>query len=166
MMKTYIKQLSALFFLLIITSCESDKLDANLTTAEGGGTLTSYIAYTLDATDPSGTNVYGRVVFWKNSLEQTLVQVSMYNTVSEEIYPALILDGNIGTEVSTLEDLGAISGDTGELSESKFYVINDTTFYDSIVTLDAHLNIYVSDTDSTIVASGGLGANATPVEQN
>ncbi|AIY12988.1 MULTISPECIES: hypothetical protein [Cellulophaga] len=165
-MKTYIKQISILFFLLIITSCESDKLEAITTAADGGGTLTSYIAYTIDATDPSGTNVYGRVVFWKNSLEQTLVQISVYNTETAEIYPALILEGAIGSEITTLEDLGTVSGDTGELSDSKFYVISDTTFYDSILTLDAHISIYLNTIDGTLIAEGGLGSNAEPVEQN
>ena len=68
MIKTYIKQISAVFLFLIATSCESDKLEAELDTADGGGTLTSYIAYTIESTDPTGTNVSARIVFWKTSI--------------------------------------------------------------------------------------------------
>jgi hypothetical protein len=197
MIKTYIKQLSILFILLIVASCEVDQLDANTTTADGGGTLLNYTAYTINSTDPAGTNIYGRIVFWENSLEQTLVQVSVYNTEFQELYPASIIEGAIGTETTTVVELSDVEGfisqygestteldtedidadgDTtealplvnyiGELGETKFFVITDTTFYDSVLTMDSHLNIYSNDGSGTIVASGDLGINADPVEQN
>ncbi len=197
MIKTYIKQLSILFIFLFITSCEVDQLDADTTTADGGGTLTNYIAYTVNSTDPTGTNIYGRIVFWETSLNQTLVQVSVYNTEYQELYPSEIVAGAIGTETTTMVELSDVEGfiyqygesttevdtddidddgDTtealpllnyyGELGETKFFVITDTDFYDSILTMDSHLNIYSNDGSGTIVASGDLGINADPVEQN
>ena len=49
---------------------------------------------------------------------------------------------------------------------NKFFVITDTDFYDSIMTLDAHVSISLSPSDDTIVATGDLGINADPVETN
>lgn len=147
-------------------SCEQERLDPILTTAEGGGTLSEYMAYTIASTDPAGSNVNGRIVFWKDNLDQTLVQVSLYNTIPDLKHPALIMDGMIGTGTTTMVALDDISGDTGELDSSKFFIITDTAFYDSITEMDAHINIYLSDTDATIVASGDLGLNAEPIETN
>ena len=147
-------------------SCEQERLEPILTTAEGGGTLNTYTAYTINATDPTGSNVYGRIVFYKTTLDQTLAQISLYNTVPGLMHPALILEGPVGSAGATMVDLGLVSGDTGELSDNKFYIITDTSFYDSILTMDSHINIYLSETDSTIVASGDLGANAEPIEMN
>jgi len=166
-MKTYIKRLSLIIVVLIVsTSCELERLEAATEAAPGGGTLSEFTAYTIDATDPMGSNVNGRIVFWKTSLNQTLVQVSLYNTVPGLLHPALILEGAVGVDGATMITLDEVSGDSGELSESKFFVIGDTAFYDTIMTMDSHINIYLSETDSTIVASGGLGANSEPVETN
>ncbi|MBU2947067.1 hypothetical protein [Zobellia uliginosa] len=147
-------------------SCEQERLDPVLTTAEGGGTLSEYMAYTIASTDPSGSNVFGRIVFWKSTLNQTLVQVSLYNTVPGLEHPALVLEGMVGTETTTTLTLDNISGDSGEFEANKFFVIDDTEFYDAIPAMDAHVNIYLSETDDTIVASGDFGANANPVEMN
>lgn len=165
-MKTYIKHIAIFILAIGLFSCEQERLEPILTTAEGGGKLTNFMAYTIDSTDPTGSNVYGRIVFWKNTLNQTLVQVSLYNTVNGLMHPALILDGPVGSEGSTMVTLDNVSGDTGELASSKFFVIADTSFYDSITAMDSHINIYLSTTDSTIVATGGLGINADPVESN
>ena len=62
--------------------------------------------------------------------------------------------------------LDNVSGNSGEFATSKFFIISDTTFYDSISAMDSHINIYLSTTDDTIVATGGLGINANPVESN
>lgn len=165
-MKTYIKHITFLVLAIGLFSCEQERLDPILTAAEDGGKLTTYTAYTIDSTDPEGTNVYGRIVFWKNTLNQTLVQVSLYNTVPGLLHPALIIDGAIGSDGATTITIDNVSGETGELDNSKFYVITDTSFYDSVTALDSHVNIYLSTTDDTIVASGNLGINAEPVESN
>ncbi|MDO1513356.1 hypothetical protein Q2T41_11880 [Maribacter confluentis] len=165
-MKTYIRHILILVWAVSLCSCEQERLDPILTTAEGGGKLTTYTAYTIDAADPAGSNVYGRIVFWKNTLDQTLVQVSLYNTVPGLLHPALIMNGAAGSGAATMLALDNVSGNTGELDTSKFYVITDTTFYDNITAMDSHINIYLSTTDDTVVASGNLGINADPVESN
>ncbi|WP_419213671.1 hypothetical protein ACNR9Q_05805 [Maribacter sp. X9] len=165
-MKEYIKYIVLFLSVVTLLSCEQERLDPELTTAEGGGTLTTYTAYTINSTDPAGSNVYGRIVFYKTSIDQTLVQVSLYNTVPGLMHPVLILDGAIGDETSTMITLDNVSGDSGELATSKFYVISDTSFYDAITSMDSHVNIYLSTTDATIVASGNLGINAEPIESN
>lgn len=166
MTHTSIKILSLIFLVFFTASCEQEMPEAALEVAEGGGTLRFFTAYNIDATDPSGSNVYGRIVFWKGTLDRTLVQVSLYNTIEGQQHPALILDGAAGVGTTTLLTLDTVSGDTGELDDNKFYVISDTSFYDGLPDLDAHINIYLSDTDNTVVASGNIGANAEPVESN
>ena len=166
MIKTYIKQISAVFLFLIATSCESDKLEPELETADGGGTLTSYIAYTIESTDPTGSNVFGRIVFWKTDLDQTLVQISLYNTVDGLLHPADIVNGLAGAGTTVMMAIDDVDGSTGELSTNKFFLIADTAFYDSIASLDAHVSISLSSTDATIVATGNIGVNADPVESN
>lgn len=166
MMKTYITKLSLVILLIAFCSCEQDKLESAQETAPGGGTLTEFTAYTIESTDPMGANVFGRIVFWKTSLGQTLVQVSLYNTVTTLMHPALILEGAVGTDVTTMMTLDNVDGETGELSTSKFFIITDTSFYDAIPMMDSHINIYLSPTDNTIVAAGDLGINTTPVDSN
>lgn len=165
-MKKYIKNIVLFLSVVTLLSCEQERLDPELSTAEGGGRLNTYTAYTIDSTDPAGSNVYGRIVFYKTTIAQTLVQVSLYNTVPGLLHPAILLEGPVGTEGTTMVTLDVVSGDTGELNDSKFFVITDTSFYDSLMDMDSHINIYLSDADSTIVASGNLGANAEPVESN
>lgn len=166
-MKKYIQ--STLLFVLVFTmfSCEQERLEPILTTADGGGTLNEYVAYEIPSTDPTGSNVYGRVVFYKTTLDQTLVQVSLYNTIDGFMHPALVLEGAAGTSMSTIVALDDIDGSTGEFSSSKFFIITDTAFYDSLegetASLDAHVSIYLSANDETIVASGDIGINAMPV---
>lgn len=165
-MKTYRAIILIFTLALGITSCEQERLEPVLTTAEGGGTLNTFMAYTIESTDPMGSNVYGRVVFYKTTLSQTLVQVSLYNTIDDIMHPAIILGGAVGDETTTMTELDNVDGSTGEFSSSKFFVITDESYYDSISDLDAHINIYLSSADNTIVASGNIGANAEPVESN
>ncbi|MDV7139836.1 hypothetical protein R3X28_13160 [Maribacter sp. TH_r10] len=145
-------------------SCEQDRLEPELEAAEGGGTLTSYMAYTISSVDDD-SDVYGRVVFWNEpTLSQTFIQVSLYNTPDSEMLPVSILNGAIGDESSVSFSTYDVDGSTGELSDSKFYVVTDDSFYDSLMTLDAHINIY--DSSGTILAAGDIGSNADPVESN
>lgn len=166
-MKKYIQSTFLLVLVFGLFSCEQERLEPILTTAEGGGTLNEYVAYDIPSTDPAGSNVYGRVVFYKTTLNQTLVQISLYNTIDDLMHPALVLAGPTGTNTSTVLALDNIDGNTGEFSESKFFIITDTAFYDSLegeaANLDAHVSIYLSDADDTVVAAGDIGINALPV---
>lgn len=167
MIQTYIKKFSVLTIILIaFNSCDLERLESAQSVAEGGGTLDTFMAYTIESTDPAGSNVYGRIVFWKTDLDQTLVQISLYNTVADLLHPAILVEGMAGVGTSTMMTLDEVDGNTGELSTSKFFLIPETTYYDSISMLDAHVSISLSATDNTIVATGNLGINAEPVDSN
>lgn len=166
-MKAYINRISFLIVVLItFNSCDLERLESAQSVADGGGTLDTYTAYTIASTDPMGSNVYGRIVFWKTDLDQTLVQISLYNTIDDIFHPAVLVDGAAGIGTTTMMTLDDVDGSTGELSTNKFLLIPDTSFYDSISGLDAHVSIALSATDATIVASGDLGINAEPVDSN
>ena len=163
-MKLY--KILAIIFTIGMCSCEQERLQPVLTTADGGGTLNTYTAYTINSTDPMGSNVYGRVVFYKTTLDQTLVQISLYNTLEDIMHPAVLIEGSAEmmgtTAMITLEN---VNGTLGEFTD-KFYVIDDTSFYDAIMAMDAHVSISLSAMDDTIVATGDIGINADPVETN
>lgn len=167
MIQSYINKISVLVVLLItLGSCDLEPLESAQEVAEGGGTLDTFTAYTIASTDPAGSNVNGRIVFWKTDLSQTLVQISLYNTVPDIMHPALLVEGAAGIGTATMMTLDDVDGSTGELSTSKFFLIADTAYYDAITTLDAHVSISLSPTDDTIVATGDIGTNADPVESN
>ena len=167
MIKTYTHKIGILILLLtVLSSCDLEPLESAQEVAAGGGTLDTYTAYTIASTDPEGTNVNGRIVFWKTDLNQTLVQISLFNTVPDILHPALIVDGAAGVGTTVMMPLDEVNGTTGELSDNKFFLIADTAFYDSVTSLDAHVSIRLSAADDTIVATGNLGTNADPVETN
>ena len=145
--------------MVILIACEQEGVTPELNAAPGGGTISTYKAYALDS--KSTDNVYGRVVFWKDNAKHTLVQISLYNTEDEEVYPTGIYVGTADAGSTTpLLPLYSIDGTTGEFGTSKFYVINDNDFYDNLTGLDAYVRI-LSGTD--LVASGNVGSNAEPV---
>ncbi|WP_299797706.1 hypothetical protein [uncultured Maribacter sp.] len=167
MIKQYIEKISILTLLLIaFSSCSLERLESAQEVAEGGGTINTFTAYTIDSTDPMGSNVYGRIVFWKTELNQTLVQISLYNTIEDTLHPAVLIDGEVGVGTSVSMTLDDVDGTTGELADNKFFLISDTSFYDSIASLDAHVSIALSTDDDTVVAEGNIGTNATPVDSN
>jgi len=155
--------IGAVYVLLLffITSCEQEEAVVELNTAPGGGTVSTYKAYSLDAVTED--DVYGRIVFYKDNSNYTLVQVSLYNTDSEADYITTLFSGSSEVEnPAELLDLYTVDGETGEFSPSKFYVIKDKTFFDGLTEYDAHLKIMVAE---TLVSIGNLGKNATPVAE-
>lgn len=167
MIQTYIKKLSVFTVLLMtLGSCDIERLESAQEVAEGGGTLDTFTAYTINATDPLGSNVNGRIVFWKTDLDQTLVQISLFNTIDGLLHPAMLVQGAAGVGTTAMMALDEVDGTTGELSDSKFFLIADTAFYDAIASLDAHVSISLSAADPTIVASGNIGSNTDPVQES
>lgn len=147
----------------VLSACEQDGVTPKLDAAPGGGTLSSYKAYTLDSI-VGKKNVYGRIVFWKDNASNTLVQISLYNTTSDSAYPTGIYVGTVGGgSTAELMSLYSIDGATGEFSTSKFYVIGDKNFYSGLDDMDAHIKIFSS---SVLVASGDVGSNADPVAES
>ncbi|WP_293684142.1 MULTISPECIES: hypothetical protein [unclassified Spirosoma] len=152
-----------LFALLVLsTSCEQENYEPIYNTASGGGTLTTYKAYTLASTD--GKNIYGRVVFYKYNTSVTLVEVGLYNTATGTSYSSSIFQGKLSTASTTsLKTLDTINGATGIFSSNKYFTINEAGFYDKLSTYDANVKIMQG---TTLVASGNIGVNAMPVAQS
>jgi len=158
---TLVKVTVAALTCLLFAACEQTSLEPALNTAPGGGTLNTYKAYELDSIPGTG-GIYGRIVFWKDNVNRTLVQVSVYNTAEGTSYPAALYSGiAAGGSATSLLQLYAIDGTKGELSTNKFFIIDDKTFYNSLETYDAHLSIF---SGNTLVSSGDIGKNAEPVE--
>jgi len=154
--------LAAITFLFTSTSCEQDKVEPEMSAAPGGGTITTFKAYTLSSADAN--DIYGRIVFWKDNTGGTLVQISLYNTIETDVYPSGIFAGESDDASGTeLISLYPINGETGEFSTSKFFVIPDKTFYDGLETYDAYVQVLLGD---DAVAIGDVGMNAAPVDED
>ncbi|MBT1685065.1 hypothetical protein [Dawidia soli] len=164
MKSIYIKQsiltlLGLCLVVTLITSCEQEELEPEMNAAPGGGTISTYKAYTIDAAP--GSEVHGRIVFWQDNAGHTLIQLSLTNTDEGTSYPSAIFDGAVA-EASTikLEPLYDIDGATGSFNTSKFYIISDKEFFESLDTYDAHVSVLLDD---DIIATGDVGVNADPV---
>jgi hypothetical protein len=143
----------------LITSCEQENPEPDMNAAPGGGTISTYKAYTLASV--TADDVHGRVVFWEDNSHNTLVQISLYNTEEGTQYPAAIFDGAVAEASATrLEPLYDVDGATGAFGVSKFYIIHDKDFFAALQAYDAHVSVLLGD---DIVATGDVGANAAPV---
>ena len=157
-LKTYYTLGTVLLLTALLTACEQKDFEPNYNAAPGGGTLSTYKAYTLASTSTQG--IYGRVVFYKYSATVTLVQMGLYNTVKGTTYQAAIYGGALATNSTmALKPLGAIDGATGAFATTKYFSINEAGFYDK---LDAY-NASVKIMGTAMVASGNIGSNAKPV---
>lgn len=165
-MKKYFNKISPALNLAIVcalfaflSSCEQTDYQPNTTAAPGGGTVTTYKAYTLTAADAS--NIYGRVVFYKYNKTVTLVQMGLYNGVKGSTYISSVFPGKV-TDVSAaaLKPLDSVNGETGEFATSKYFTITEEGFYDKLDTYNANV---VVKSGTAIIASGNIGANAKPV---
>ncbi|GAB4031320.1 hypothetical protein [Spirosoma jeollabukense] len=151
-----------LSLLAFLSSCEQQQYEPNLSVAQGGGTVTTYKSYTL--TSASGSAAYGRVVFYKYSSSVTLVEMALYKTTTGTTYASSIYQGKLSdNSTKALKPLDAISGATGEFATNKYFTINEAGFYDKLATYSANVKI---TSGTTLVASGNIGANATPVAQS
>ena len=147
---------------LIAASCEQEKYDPNLTVAPGGGTVTTFKAYTLGST--TADNVYGRIVFYKYSASVTLVQMGLYNTSASSTYTAKIFSGTaIAGSTTTLENLDGVDGATGAFATYKYFTINKPGFFDQLSSYNANVKVMLN---ATTVASGDIGGNADPVSES
>ncbi|MEJ1241461.1 hypothetical protein WBG78_25160 [Chryseolinea sp. T2] len=146
----------------LLTSCEQEDYQPATSVMPGGGTVTTYKAYTLGAADPGGENIHGRIVFYKYSSTVTLVQMGLYNTdpdteYASEIYIGALIDGS-----STVSKaLDKVNGESGGFTTYKYFTIKDETFFDGLDAYDANVRVKLG---ATVVAAGDIGSNAEPVD--
>ncbi|WAC13069.1 hypothetical protein [Dyadobacter pollutisoli] len=167
-MKTYISKIAPMLSLAIamtlfalLTSCEQQDYPPNLSTAPGGGTVSTYKAYTLAAADTA--KIYGRVVFYKYNKTITLVQMGIYNGAAGSTYTAAIFPGKVTAAPATaLKVLDTVAGATGAFATSKYFSISEEGFFDKLDTYNANVTIKLG---ATTVASGDIGANAAPIAE-
>ncbi|MBL0743197.1 hypothetical protein [Chryseolinea lacunae] len=145
----------------LLSACEQVSVNPELGTAPGGGTITTFKAYTLDSIPGTG-RVYGRVVFWLDNANNTLVQVSLYNTKAGSSYPTGLYAGTVaGGSSTSLAALTPVDGEAGEFAPYKYFVVGKKDFYESLDELDGHVSIFLED---DAVAVGDVGLNAEPVQ--
>ncbi|GAB4023595.1 hypothetical protein [Spirosoma koreense] len=159
---TYRPLLGLLLSLVVLsTSCEQKEYEPLTNVAPGGGTVSTYKAYTLSAA--GGTTISGRVVFYKYNTSTTLVQIGLYNTASGTSYTSSVYQGKLSESSATvLKPLDSVSGTTGEFATNKYFTISEAGFYDKLNAYSANVKIMAG---ATLVASGDIGANAAPVAQ-
>jgi len=147
--------------IILVTSCEQQGVSPKLNAAPGGGTITTFKAYTLDSIPGTG-HVYGRVVFWLDNAGNTLVQISLYNTKAGSSYPSGIYAGTVaGGSTMAVSVLSPVDGEAGEFVPYKYFVVGKKEFFDTLDDLDGHISIFL---DATPVATGNVGKNAEPVQ--
>lgn len=160
-MKKIFNGTAACFIAIILFSCEQENYEPNMTAAPGGGTVTTFKAYSLSSTTADG--IYGRIVFYKYSSKVTLVQIGLYNTAEASNYSARIFGGKvIGGSSTTLISLYDVDGKTGAFKTSKFFTINTENFYDNLEAYNANVKVTLS---ASTVSAGDIGANADPVAE-
>lgn len=168
-MKTYISKITPRLSLVItmtlfalLSSCEQQDYPPNLSTAPGGGTVSTYKAYTLAAA--STENIYGRVVFYKYNKTITLVQMGLYNGAGGSSYTAAIFPGKVTAAPATaLKVLDTVAGATGAFATSKYFSINEEGFFDKLDAYNANVTVKLG---AVTVAAGNIGANAAPVAES
>jgi len=147
----------------ILTSCEQEYFEPNTTAMPGGGTVTTYKAYSLGTPDPDGDDVYGRIVFYKYSSTVTLVQMGLYHTDPETEYVSEIYSGALADGSTTVSrTLDKVSGESGAFATYKYFTISDATFFDGLDAYNANVKVKQG---ATVVVAGDIGVNAAPVEQ-
>ena len=156
--------IAALAIAGLLSSCEQEYFEPNTSLMPGGGTVTTYKAYTLGSSDPDGANIHGRVVFYKYSSTVTLVQMGLYNTDPETEYASEIYSGALVDGLTTVSKaLDNVNGESGGFATYKYFTIKDETFFDGLNAYDANVKVKLG---ASIVAAGDIGANAAPVEES
>jgi hypothetical protein len=147
----------------ILASCEQEYFEPNTSVMPGGGTVTTYKAYSLGTADPDGDDVYGRIVFYRYSSSVTLVQMGLYHTDPETEYVSEIYSGALADGSTTVSrTLDKVNGESGAFVTFKYFTISDAAFFDGLNDYDANVKVMLG---TTVVVAGDIGSNAAPVEQ-
>lgn len=122
--------------------------------------------YDLNEADVSGIN--GIAEFAERVNGTTLVTISLNGTQTGNSHPAHIHQNDVATGGNIIAGLNPISGDTG-ISETQIseLVGGDAVSFDDFLTIDAYINVHLSDTEmNTIVSEGNIGANEGSTDGN
>lgn len=117
------------------------------------------VVYNLDETDVAG--ISGTAEFAKRANNTTLVRISLTGTPAGGSHPAHIHENDVATGGTVIVGLNPVDGDTGYSATQVTELVDGTAVsYDDLLTIDAYINVHLSDTElSTIVAQGNIGAN-------
>lgn len=113
-------------------------------------------SYTLNATGGSG--ISGNVQFAERVNSTTLVTVDIDGTTPGDSYPAHIHENDVATTGAIIAGLNPIDGTTG-ISKTQIsqLVGGAAVTYSQFLTIDAYVNIHLSD--NTVVAQANIGSN-------
>ncbi|WP_411895370.1 CHRD domain-containing protein [Winogradskyella sp. A2] len=117
------------------------------------------VVYNLDEADVAG--ISGTAEFAKRANNTTLVRISLTGTPAGGSHPAHIHENDAATGGTVIVGLNPVDGDTGYSATQVTELVGGTAVtYDDLLTIDAYINVHLSDTDlATIVAQGNIGAN-------
>lgn len=141
---------SLLITSLFLISCgEDDSVVENQDPVLTGKSKT----YTLAEVDGSG--VSGSVKLEEYDDESTKITISVTGTSDGNTHPAHI---HLTSDASIIISLTSVSGASGE-SVTEVAALNDQNLikYSELVALNAYVNVHLSATDLSVVATGGLG---------
>lgn len=117
------------------------------------------MSYELAEKDVAGIN--GTIEFAERVNETTLVTIQLAGTAAGGLHPAHIHENDIATKGEIIVGLNAVIGATG-ISKTQVAVLvgGASITYTEFLTLNAYVNIHLSDADlATIVVQGNIGSN-------
>jgi hypothetical protein len=117
------------------------------------------ITYALNEGDIP--NISGTIEFSERINETTLVTINLTGTPAGGSHPAHIHEKDVATSGGVIVGLSPVDGDTG-ISKTQVTTVDGATLtYTELLTINAYVNIHLSDADlTTIVAQGNIGSNA------
>lgn len=115
--------------------------------------------YTLEEKDVVGIN--GTAEFAERVNGTTLVTIELVGTPANGSHPAHIHENDAATSGPIIVGLNPVDGDTGiSKTQVSELVGGASVTYDDFLTIDAYVNVHLSDDDlATIVAQGNIGSN-------
>lgn len=115
-----------------------------------------------DLTEKDVAGISGTVEFAERVNESTLVTISLVGTPAGGSHPAHIHENDIATTGNIIVGLNPVNGDTGISKTQVASLVGGTAIkYSEFLTLNAYINVHLSDTDlATLVAQGNIGSNA------
>lgn len=126
----------------------------------GGNELTGRsMSYNLDERDVAG--ISGFAHFRERENGSTLVTIELTGTPAGGSHPSHIHENDLATTGPVTVGLNPVNGDTGYSNTQVEELVDGTAVsYEDLLTIDAYINIHLSDADlATIVAQGNIGSN-------